>query len=235
MQSIKRVCVIVLSALLLLALPLSLSVDGESEKKDNEKILTVGRSNHVVHLGRSNDTATFWEYPVLTAGQMRKDGKLTIANEIGGRAVIKIVGVEFPYDDSDSINYLNALHLLVKDDLGEVVFDDSYAHVADVNDEKNELELLTVELEKGQSKTYSITLSCDFGYEGVTNCGQVLKYKYSVAIGTPHWVIYAVAATITVVVVAAVIILLVVSYRKKNAFGSEPTFGATTINWNNLK
>lgn len=218
MQNIKKWILSVCLCLLILLIPFSVFAEGEAPK-DNEKVLTVSKQNHVIHMARSNDTASFWEYPVLTAGQNRQDGVLTIENKVNGRAVVHLTSVDLPYDNQEALDYLNALRLFVKDEEGNVVYDDSYAHIADL-DENGSFNLLSVELEKGQKKTYHVEMSCDFAYEGVANCGQVLVFTYSVDIKTPHWLIYAIAGLVTVLVLAAVVVFLVVSYKKKNAFGA---------------
>lgn len=223
MENKKRLCLVCVLFLLLFGITMSLSAAEESKPQkadDNEKTLTISKVGSSYQIGRSNDTATFWEFPVLTPGQSRNDGTLTLKSEIAGDAVIDMTKVTLPYDNEEALGYLNALHLHVVDEEGNVIYDDSYVHIAD-RDENGKMNVLKITLKGGESRTYHIGLSCDFGYTGKTNPGNVLVYTYLVDVGTPAWIDYSAYIGVAVVILIVVVVLFIIIRNRKTSFGAD--------------
>lgn len=217
MQNIKRFVSICLVLLLLVAFPVVLSAD--EKQPDNVKVLTISKDGSSYQLGRNNDVATFWEFPVLTAGQSRSDGTLTIKSEIDGDAVIDMTSIGLPYGDEAAFEYLNALHLSVTDAEGKIIYDGSYAHIADLNKE-GKLDTIHITLKGGESVTYNIALSCDFGFTGKNSTnGKIIVYSYTVDVGIPGWINYAAYIAIAIAIAVIVTVLLVVLRHRRTSFG----------------
>ncbi len=122
-------------------------------------------------LTSEDTTAAFWEYPQLTAGQTRRGGTLTLTNQGVGSVTASLTDVQFPYDNDAALRYLNALHLTVRDG-DQVLYDGVFARL---NDEGL---MQPITLKWGETRALSIDLSCDFAYEGITTCGQVLYWDW---------------------------------------------------------
>ena len=222
MQNIKKFLAIFLICVVWCFVPFSTLAETE-KAEDNVKILTLSKEGNNYQLGRSNDTATFWEYPILAKGQSRSDGRFTIQSDITGDAVIEMTGVALPYDNEEAIAYLNALHLKVVDDKGNIVYDDSYAHIADVDQDGN-MKIMKFTIRGGEKVDYSISLSCDFGFTGVANPGQVLVYSYTVDVGMPIWINYVIYGAIALAVIIVIVILIAILHNKKTSFGADIDF-----------
>lgn len=104
--------------------------------------------------------AAFWEYPILPAGQTKlTQGTLTIKNNTGRDATVRLEEVELPYDDPAALDYLAALTITIRD--GDVVlYNGPYSAINDGGLQ------LTVPVASGQMKSYTISLHCAFAYEG---------------------------------------------------------------------
>ena len=116
-----------------------------------------------------DETAAFWEYPQLTAGQSRRDGGLTFINQSFGTVTVDVTDLKLPYDDADALTYLGALRLTVRDG-DRVLYDGAFSRLSDVG--------LTapVTLKGGETRRLSIDLSCDFAYTGAASCGGKVIY-----------------------------------------------------------
>lgn len=220
MQYIKRIVLLAVVSILILSLPTSLSAANATKQEDNQKILTLKKSGSEYQLGRSNDTACFWEFPILTQGQMRSDGTLIVKSDIEGDADIDLVGVTLPYGNTDAFAYLNALNLYVVDDKGEVIYDDTYAHVGD-RDKSGNLKGVHITMKGGESKTYYITLSCDYGFSGKPALKEPIVYKYVVDVGSPAWMEYAAYIAIGIAVLVVIAVIFIILNSKKKSFGAD--------------
>ena len=104
--------------------------------------------------------AAFWEYPILPAGQTKlTQGTLTIKNNTGRDATVRLEEVELPYDDPDALDYLAALTITIRDG-DAVLYNGPYSAINDGGLQ------LTVPVASGQMKSYTISLHCAFSYEG---------------------------------------------------------------------
>lgn len=102
----------------------------------------------------------FWEYPTVPAGQTKRtEGVLTIKNNTGLDASVRLEKVELPYDDPDALDYLAALTITIRDG-DTVLYSGPYSAVNDggLN--------LTAQVPPGQTKSYTVSLRCAFAYKG---------------------------------------------------------------------
>ena len=81
-------------------------------------------------LTSEDQTAAFWEYPQLTAGQTRRNGGLTLINHSLGPVKVALDSVQFPYDNEEALTYLNALHLTIRDG-DQVLYDGAFSRLGD--------------------------------------------------------------------------------------------------------
>ena len=120
-------------------------------------------------LQSDDQTAAFWEYPQLIAGQTRTNGTLTFINQSLGAMTVDLSDVQRPYDDEAALAYLGALRLTVRD--GDcVLYNGIFSHIND----NGLAEPITVS--GGETRTLSIDLSCDFAYTGDASCGEQVIY-----------------------------------------------------------
>ena len=75
--------------------------------------------------------AAFWEYPILPAGQTKlTQGTLTIKNNTGRDATVRLEEVELPYDDPAALDYLAALTITIRDG-DAVLYNGPYSAIND--------------------------------------------------------------------------------------------------------
>ena len=124
-------------------------------------------------LTSEDQTAAFWEYPQLTAGQTRRNGDLTFINRSLGSVTVELTDVQLPYDDEAALAYLGALRLVIRDG-DRVLYNGAFSRL----NEDGLTEPVTVT--GGETRRLSIDLSCDFAYEGEASCGdQVLYWSFA--------------------------------------------------------
>ena len=103
----------------------------------------------------------FWENPQLKAGEtISQIGTFTINNATNANQKIGLYTVQFPYNNDQALQYLNHLHITVKQG-NTVLYDGQYSHIND----KGALSM-NCDLAPGSAVTYSITLRCDYTYTG---------------------------------------------------------------------
>lgn len=121
------------------------------------------------------DTPTFWEHPTLKGGDsIVPEGELYIQNKTMHEQRIGLRTVEFPYDDSEAMRYLNHLHITIKDG-STVLYDGAYSRIND-----GKLFMPERRVKAGESILYSITLSCDFAYNGngFTDASDLVQWQF---------------------------------------------------------
>ncbi len=149
---------LLLCVLFLGALPLSAAPDADSE---NELIITM--EDGEILLTSDREAATFWEEPQLRAGETRLAGRLIISNDTGEDIAVALARIELPYHDAAAMEYLNALRLTVLGDSEQPLFDDTYVKAAESG---TGLQIIIPELAAGDSRIFTIALSCSYGYTG---------------------------------------------------------------------
>lgn len=167
-------------------------------------------------------SAVLWEYPNLTAGETAPEGTLTLCNDSEYEAKLLLTGIDLPYDDPEAIRYLNALHLTVSDG-DTVVYDDVYARIMDT---EGGLHLDIPTLRAGESKTYRISLRCDFAYDGKTNFNEGILWNFSSEVtyeGTrtvtseqPFAKAFFIGACVLLAVVTVAAVVRVILHRRKS-------------------
>lgn len=116
------------AALMALLLPASFAVSAETAQA--QRIYTVVSQGNSGQIFKEPQESTFWESPVLRAGEAREDGILRFVNEDKAAVDVWIRAVELPYDDEEALAYLSALRLRITD--GEtVLYDGPYTRAAD--------------------------------------------------------------------------------------------------------
>ena len=119
---------------------------------------------------------TYWESPTLKAGEtVLIPGTLTISNTTNSTRSIFLQSVSFPYSNKAVLEYLNHLTLTVESE-GNVIYHAPYSHINDpaVSD------VFKTVLEPDASITYTIYLSCDYGYIGDEYCANsILEWQFT--------------------------------------------------------
>jgi hypothetical protein len=117
----------------------------------------------------------FWELPQVPAGQvLHREGTLTLKNTTGLTADMKLDTVSLPYDNPEALEYLNHLIITVKDG-DTVLYEGPYSRINDEGGLR-----ISLSLESGAVKTYTIGLRCDFSYTGdLTSASQYIAWMFS--------------------------------------------------------
>ena len=92
------------AALMALLLPASFAVSAETAQA--QRIYTVVSQGNSGQIFKEPQESTFWESPVLRAGEAREDGILRFVNEDKAAVDVWIRAVELPYDDEEALAYL---------------------------------------------------------------------------------------------------------------------------------
>ena len=142
-----------------------------AESTGSARTITLGADRS---LSADSQSPTFWEFPQLQAGETRTGGRLTLRNSGEETETIALRRVELPYDDPAALAYLDALYLTVQSG-DTVVYSGTYAHCMD---EEGGLQLAAFDLAAGGSETYTISMSCDFGYTGSAALTAPLNWRF---------------------------------------------------------
>lgn len=206
---IKRIAALLLCLCVMIAMPMAVSAENESMKTVS-KIYTLHISETYGAIEASPDTPAFWEYPVLRAGEDYIEGMIVVHNDSAYIASMSLNGVTLPYGDDAKLSYLDHLMLTVKKD-GEVIYDNTYAHV---NDEEGGLKIDLMNMAPGEEHMFTVKLRCLYTYEGdpYADASQLTwnfgaKSETTVVEepeGLPEW------AIITVITFAAMIVVLII-------------------------
>ena len=89
------------AALMALLLPASFAVSAETAQA--QRIYTVVSQGNSGQIFKEPQESTFWESPVLRAGEAREDGILRFVNEDKAAVDVWIRAVELPYDDEEAL------------------------------------------------------------------------------------------------------------------------------------
>lgn len=106
----------------------------------------------------NTDVVTFWEAPMLNAGESYAPGKLTFQNAADAPTTLTLTKMALPYNQKEQLDYLDALHLIIRRG-DQVVYDGSYARLT-----QSDTPVLQVSLQPGESAEYTVHLSCPFTY-----------------------------------------------------------------------
>lgn len=129
--------------------------------EDDAKTYTISMENGTGVIREEPSTRTFWEYPLLTAGQERR-GTLTIVNNTGDDLEFTGTAVELPYTDAQALAYLTQLTLTVEGAGGAVLYHGQYTDVVGQGGSN----LVFFALPAGETAVYTITVKCAFAYTG---------------------------------------------------------------------
>jgi hypothetical protein len=151
----KKVGILIVALLLMM----TFSVSAEP-KIITEQIVEATQDGETIVLTAKNDPA-FWELPTIKSGESyAEQGSLILINNTNTRRTISLDSVKFPYEDEESLRYLNHLILRITD--GErVLYHAPYSYINGANGFP-----LHRTLEAGQSATLSVSLYCDYAYTG---------------------------------------------------------------------
>ena len=166
---------------------------------------------------RNNTKSTFWEFPMLTPGQTRSDGTLTIYNFSDYAADITLDKVDLPYTDQEVLTYLNAVTLVLTWD-GQEIFHGRYVDLADFS-------YTFGTLESEDSLVITVEMRCAFTYTGDTtavkkpvvwqfdaNTAEEIKGQENgfeedgfVTLRLPTWSFWAAGAAVVLVILVKII------------------------------
>lgn len=217
---IKRIAAALLCAACLAAMPLCVCAEDSMQVLTKEYVLNMTETEGAITA--SPNTAAFWEYPLLRAGeQFHVEGTLVIRNDSAITASMVMEPVALPYGDEAKLTYLDNVMLTVKEG-DTVLFDNSYTHI---NDPQGGLSLIFNDMAPGESHTYTITMYCKYTYDGDVYADAVpMSWRFSAkaqntpeegAVGTPMWLLIIAAwVGVTAVAVAAVAMVNIVINKK---------------------
>ncbi len=119
--------------------------------------------------------STVWETPSLSAGEVRTGaGMLTISNGTDSTQTIRLSTVLFPYDDPEVLEYLNHIHLTVRQE-SKLLYDGKYSGINATQDP-----IIYVELEAGDACNFTIHMRCDYTYTGTRFSGDhLLEWQFT--------------------------------------------------------
>lgn len=124
----------------------------------------------------SENAATFWEAPVLAAGESCTDGSLTLENASPDTVTLTLTGLGLPHDDPEQMAYLSALQLQLRQG-DKLLYSGSYAHLL-----SSERPVLQAELQPGEARVYTVSLSCPFAYSGGGENHPVVSWTFDSAV-----------------------------------------------------
>lgn len=131
------------------------------EPSDSVKSFTILNKGSGYSMAEEPDSAVFWEYPTLPAGQQR-EGTLKVVNQSDKTEIFSLASIDLPYTDDEALLYLASLHITVSQAGGDVLYDGLYSGIAD----DNGLKIDQLTLQPGESQEYHITMRCAFNYSG---------------------------------------------------------------------
>ena len=147
----------ILLTLLLLLLPLTASA--ETVQKKSYSLLLDGSTGIIQET--PHDTAAFWEFPTIPAGQTNVNGELTVVNHSAEAVDFYLKEIELPYNNTKALAYLDSLHIIVQEGKS-VLYNGTYSRIAEVNG----LTMIKRSIQPDEQVTYTISLYCDFDYTG---------------------------------------------------------------------
>ncbi len=170
MKRMKCLAVIV-AVLLLAALPVA--------AVSNRQQITLSTFGDVLMLSAEKQPAS-WEIPSLRAGEAMNDaGSLVLANKTDKTYAITLDHVALPFDDTAALDYLNHLHITVRDG-DAVLYSGAYSRINDDGGLR-----MSYELASGEEVALTVDLRCDYtfagektGFEGNT----VIDWKFYTAV-----------------------------------------------------
>ncbi len=142
-----------------------------------------GTKQHIV-LSSFNDTVmlsateapTVWECPTLAAGEsLTHSGILQLENRTDTECILSLDHVALPYDNDEALDYLNHVHITVKDGT-HTLYDGPYSRIND----KDGLSLHYT-LSPTESVMLTVDLRCDYTFTGkITGFenGTLLDWKF---------------------------------------------------------
>ncbi len=143
-----------------------------------------GNTTQVMEITDTDDTVvvavtqpvTFWESPTLRAGEsVITDGTLTVTNTTDSSYGLSFRSVTFPYSDSAALEYLNHLHLTVKQE-ETVLYEGPYSEI-----NTPDALALNTNLAPDESVVYTVSLKCDYTYTGTSFVNDtVLEWNFTV-------------------------------------------------------
>ncbi len=140
---------------------------------NNSQTIEIAQQGDIITLSAQNPPA-FWEYPTLAAGESyTTKGVLTLVNNTQTTRTLSLDHVSFPFDNEESLRYLNHLFICITEG-NTVLYEGPYSRI---NDTKGLS--LHRELPAGASAALSISLRCDYAYNG-TGLGknELLDWKF---------------------------------------------------------
>ncbi|MCL2884831.1 MAG: hypothetical protein FWF49_05040, partial [Oscillospiraceae bacterium] len=129
--------------------------------------------------------------------------------------IFELTGIGLPYGNDAALIYLNALNVRVQFE-GDTVYNQAYVHIADAD---TGLKIKTESLQPGETRDITVSISCDFAYQGddPAAVSQQIRWTFTAITGKdaqtqvvsqprliPRWVeIVCITAGILVIVTAA--------------------------------
>lgn len=128
----------------------------------DEKTVAVVDDGSTVKITSTPEEAAFWEYPTMSAGQIRlQPGTLRLVNSSSKTVDFELSAIVLPYDNLEALTYLDDLWITIKE--GEaVLYDNTYSRIAGE-------EGLSIKMEQwapGSERVLSIWMECPFTYDG---------------------------------------------------------------------
>ena len=198
-MKLTRWIAVAIMMLVLVAMPLAVCAAQPESMQNFSKSFSLYVTETYSTINESPNVETFWEYPVLRAGENYAEGTLTVRNDSNYTANMRLKEITLPYGNESKLSYLNHLHLTVTEG-DKVLYDKPYVHV---NDADGGLKLIYDAMEPGEEHVYTVKLRCDYRYAGdpeadASNLSWVFsattqKTMYQQPEGLPGWVWIALA------------------------------------------
>ncbi len=221
-MTVKRLAAILLCALMLASMPLTAFAEQPESMQTLSKVYFLQMSETYGMISEMPTTPTFWEYPVLRAGEDYTEGTLIVRNDSNYNASMELDGVTLPYGNEAKMAYLNQLELVVTEG-DKVLFDNTYAHI---NDEEGGLKIAFDSMAPGEEHIYTVKLRCRYAYAGDPNAdastlswvfkATTQKTLYEDSDGLPSWVwIVLVSLGAMIVMLLFLMVVRAVTSKKK--------------------
>lgn len=218
-MTFKRWMALLLTLLCLAAATVPVAAENEQPTDSMQtysKIYSLVMTETAGTITPSPDAPTFWEYPILRAGEVfNVEGTMIVKNDGDTVASMVMEPVALPYGDEAKLTYLDNLMLTVKEG-DTVLFDNTYAHI---NDAEGGLSLIYNDMQPGEEHVYTIRMHCLYTYPGEVTVDAVpMSWTFSAKketvtieeeqAGMPDWLLITVI-TFGVIIAALVVIMVV--------------------------
>ena len=221
-MKLTRLIAVALCALVLAALPLTAYAEQPESMQTLSKTYSLHMSETYGFISETPETPSFWEYPILRAGEDYTEGTLTVRNDSNNIASMWLEEITLPYGNEAKLSYLDHLELTVSEG-DKVLYDGTYAHI---NDEEGGLSISYDSMAPGEEHVYTIKMRCRYSYAGDPTAdvsqlswgfkASTQKTIYEEPEGLPGWVWIVVITLGVMVALLAIVMIVRAMMTKKN-------------------